>query len=88
MASEFAHCHKCGAQLVRANHIKFGKLRDYAESDSGSFAVGADYGWLHNPCPQCGEPEPIRSKYMPLILGGFFLAFFGAIIFLIFYLQP
>jgi hypothetical protein len=50
--------------------------------------VGADYGWMHEPCPKCGEPEPIRSKHMKLILGTFFLAFFGAIVFLIFYLQP
>lgn len=88
MASEFADCHKCGARLVRAEHIRFGKLGDHAESHERGFSIGADYGWRQNPCPKCGEAEPIRPKFVFYLFGLVVLAFVAAIVWVMFFLQP
>ena len=87
MGSDFANCRLCGVLLVRENHIKYGKTREYGEVGQFFANTTAEYGWLHAPCPNCGEPEPIRPRLVDRLMGLLYMLLGFAILFGIIFLM-
>lgn len=80
MARTYVPCRKCGELLFRAEYVRFGRIESEADEQASGVSRhhhdGPVSGWMHRPCPACGEPRPMSRRWRGwAILIGFALLF-------------
>jgi len=81
MAALYGTCRACGERLLRADHVRFGKVvtgaDEQASGVSSHYEGGQVYSWIHTPCPKCNEPRPLVRKWRGVLLVAAFALLFG-----------
>ena len=81
MPEPYGTCRACGEKLLRAEHVRFGKVDTAAEEKASGvpreYDGGEVYSWIHTACPHCNEPRPLSRKWRGWLLIAAFAALFG-----------